>query len=60
MGASLLALAKSIYYVNWQLVKIDNEQITKCEKFTLLPKTRSTLLQNWNKKKRYNKKRLKL
>ena len=42
----------------WQLLKIDNEQITRFEKFTLFNKTRSTRLQNWNKKKLYNKRRL--
>ena len=47
-------------FVNWQLVKIDNEQISRFEKFTLFPKTRSTRLQNCNKKKLYHKRRLKL
>ena len=47
-------------FVNWQLVKIDNEQITRFEKFTLFPKTRSTRLQNCNKKKLYYKRRSKL
>ena len=39
---------------------IDNEQITRFEKFALFPKTRCTRLQNCNEKKLYDKKRSKL
>ena len=33
----------------------DNDRLPDLETFTLFPKTRSTRLQNWNKKKLYNK-----
>ena len=56
-----LEISRFVSFVNWQLVNtIDNEQITRFVKFTFFPKTRSTRLQNYNKKKLYDKKRLKL
>ena len=40
-----LDISRFVPFVNLQLVKIDNEQITRFEKFTLFFKTRSTRLQ---------------
>ena len=56
-----LEISRFVSFVNWQLVNtIDNEQITRFVKFTFFPKTRSTRLQNCNKKNLYDKRRLKL
>ena len=41
-----LDFSRFVSLVNSQLVKIDNEQTTRFEKFTLFFKTRSTRLQN--------------
>ena len=57
---TLLDISRFGSFVNWELVKIDNESITRFEKITLFPKTRSTRLQNCNKKKLYYKTRLEL
>ena len=40
-----LDISRFVPFVNLQLVEIDNEQITRLEKFTLFFKTRSTRLQ---------------
>ena len=56
-----LEISRFVSFVIWQLVNtIDNEQITRFEKFTFFPKTHSTRLQNCYKSKLYDRRRLKL